>query len=104
LDDGLQVRGLDIGFAVGAPAPAEMVHHEADVLIVAARHDRRCPIRATHHDYSNEPSGEQLGAARGEFHVGPRFVPHHPTFVDRPLDTVAELLRRAACLWEGGVD
>jgi hypothetical protein len=44
------------------------------------------------------PLGEQLSAARGEFHIGPGFVPHHPTFVDRALDTVAELLCRAACL------
>ena len=31
------------------------------------------------------PLGEQLSAGRGELHVGPRFVPHHPTFVDCPL-------------------
>jgi hypothetical protein len=33
---------------------------------------------------------------RGEFHVGPGFVPHHPPFVDRPLDTRAKLLGHAA--------
>jgi hypothetical protein len=32
----LEVRGVDVGFAVGAPAPAKIVYHEADVLMVAA--------------------------------------------------------------------
>jgi hypothetical protein len=46
------------------------------------------------------PLGDQLSAGRGEFHVGPRLVPHHPPFVDRPLDTGAELLCRAAGMSE----
>jgi hypothetical protein len=97
-DDGLEIRGLDIGFAVG-PDPAGR-----NRLPRGRRPDRRCWARskvsnssyASH--YSNETSGEQLSAARGEFHISPGFVPHHPTFVDRPLDTVAELLCRAAGL------
>ena len=42
------------------------------------------------------PLGEQLSAGRGELHVCPGFVPHHPPFVDRP----AELLCRAAGMSE----
>jgi hypothetical protein len=42
--------------------------------------------------------GEQLGAGRGELHVGPGCVAYHPPFVDRHLDTGAELLCRAAGL------
>jgi hypothetical protein len=48
LDDGLEVRGLDIGFAVGAPAPTEIVHYQADVLIVVSWHNRGRPICVTH--------------------------------------------------------
>jgi hypothetical protein len=68
-----------------SPAPYRRmrgrVNHQADVLIVAAGNDRRRPIELRITLYSNETSGEQLGAARGEFHIGPRFVPHHPAFV-----------------------
>ena len=34
LDHGLEVGRLDIGFAVGAPAAAEIVHDQADVPIL----------------------------------------------------------------------
>jgi hypothetical protein len=36
--------------------------------------------------------GEQLSAGRGELHIGSRFMPRQPAFVDCPLDTGAELL------------
>ena len=62
------------------------------------RNRAKNPPSPTNPQDSNETSGEQLGAASGEFHISPGFVPHHPTFVDRPLDTVAELLCRAAGL------
>jgi hypothetical protein len=45
-------------------------------------------------------SGKQFGAGRGELQIGPGFVPHHPPFVDRPLDTAAKLLARAAGMSE----
>jgi hypothetical protein len=45
-------------------------------------------------------SGKQFGAGWGEHHIGPRFVPYHPPFVDRHLDTGAKLLARAAGMSE----
>jgi hypothetical protein len=48
LDDGLEVRGLDIGFAVGATAPTEIVHDQADVSILVSWHNRGSPICVTH--------------------------------------------------------
>ena len=36
LNDGLKVRGLDIGLAPGAAVLAEVVDDEADILVVAA--------------------------------------------------------------------
>jgi hypothetical protein len=53
--DSLEVRGLDVGFAVGAPPPAKIVYHQAGILIVATGYDRRCPIRATHYNTPTKP-------------------------------------------------
>jgi hypothetical protein len=40
-DDGFQIGGLGIGLR---PDPAEIVHHQVDILIVAAGHDRGRPM------------------------------------------------------------
>jgi hypothetical protein len=65
LDDGLQVRGLDVGFAVGAPAPAKIVYHQASILIVRYWVRSKVSNSSYASQYSNETSGEQFGAAGG---------------------------------------
>jgi hypothetical protein len=44
-DDGLEVRGLSVGFPPNGAEPAEIVLHQVDCLIVAGWHDRG---RGTH--------------------------------------------------------
>ena len=48
LNDGLKVRGLDIGLAIGAAAAAEIAHDQADVSILVSWHNRGRPICVTH--------------------------------------------------------
>jgi hypothetical protein len=43
-----RVRGLDFGLAVGPPAPAEIVHYQADVTILVSWDNRWSPICVTH--------------------------------------------------------
>jgi len=43
-DDRFEVGSLDVSFAVGPAVTAEIIDDKVDILIVAARHDRRGPM------------------------------------------------------------
>ena len=76
----------------------------AHVSILVAWHNRGRPICVTHNATpdarSGTPQANNSGARRGELHIGPGFVPHHPPFVDRHLDAGAKLLARATGMSE----
>jgi hypothetical protein len=71
LDDGLQIGMLGVGFAPDAAEPAEIVHHQREIVIGAAK------ARSPYAYWNSTPkrnskpgrairsgSGEQLGAGR----------------------------------------
>jgi hypothetical protein len=74
LDDGFEVGMLDVGFAPDPALPAEIVHHQVDVLIVAVRHDRGRPIGPTHYKlHATEPGDSKPGS--GDSFLGFRLNP-----------------------------
>jgi hypothetical protein len=47
-NDGLQLGRAVVGFAPDPTQPAEIVHHQIDIMIVATGHDRGRPVGPTH--------------------------------------------------------
>jgi hypothetical protein len=47
---------------------------------------------------------EQKKHETRQFHISPGFVPHHPTFVDRPLNTSRNCSAVPPAFRKGGVD
>jgi hypothetical protein len=97
LDDRFQTGVIDVSFALDAAEPPKIVHHKVDVLIVAIRHDRGCPIGLIHTNSAPRPPGIKAGAADsfrsgegvraglGELHVSPRSMYLQPSAIDRRL-------------------